>query len=211
MSLAAIRTRVLWLGLCAGLIGSTAGCTEFQTMHTNKWIDGNWLQSNSNAAPVNDMFAYWDARVRLTEDSSNGGVQRHGLAGRLFLFNDGQCVEANGKVIVKMVDLTHPEPGKEPELLGEWGFPATALKQLRRRDGLGEGYTLFLPWPNFHPAIKHVQVQVCYVPEKGSPRYSSPSALHLQTTDSQPMIRERQIVAGERSRPALPPIPTPLP
>jgi hypothetical protein len=215
MSFAKINARALWLWLC--VLAPLAGCNEFQTVNTAKWFEGTWMK-NDASAPVKEMLTVWDARIRMAEDSTHDGIQRPGLVGRLVLLNDNGFQDAHGRVIVKMEDLTHPEPGKPFEKLGEWSFPVDALKQLKRRDPLGDGYTLFLPWPNYHPAIKEVQVRVCYVPEKGTPRYSTPTRLHLQTDDSmRPVLRERQVIPTGSVQPmivpnALPtiiPVPTP--
>ena len=203
MSFASIKIRALWLSLL--LLAPLAGCTEFQTMTTSKWLDGHWLKGDSST-PVNDMLTVWDCRVKMIEDHENDGMQRPGLVGRLVLLSGSTFAEANGGVIVTVVDLTHPEPDKAPEKLGEWKFSAEALKQLRRRDPLGDGYTLFLPWPNYTPATKEVEVRLCYVPEKGARRYSTPNRLHLQNDDSmQPVFRERQVIPGQPPQPQIVP------
>src|SRR5580693_1434510 len=100
MSFAAWKTRLFWLSLVATLLGPLAGCTDFQTIGSSQWLDSRW----HDGPAVSDMFVYWDNQIVVTEDSANLGVQRPGLAGRLFLLNEGKCVEAHGQVVVRMVD-----------------------------------------------------------------------------------------------------------
>ena len=38
-----------------------------------------------------------------------------------------------------------------------------------RTDGIGQGYSLSLPWPSYRPDVAQVQLQVRYEPRKGLP------------------------------------------
>src|SRR5262249_58842934 len=92
------KSRLFRFSLCAALLAPLAGCNAFQSMSTNKWFDGNWIETSAGA-PVTDMLVYWDNRVRLTEDQANGGVQRPGLAARLYLISSEQFADAQGRIV----------------------------------------------------------------------------------------------------------------
>ena len=175
-----LHKHAIRLLLGAVLFGPLMGCSSLQTLNTSQWFDPGWIDGRTEQ-PVNHLLTMWDNRVRITEDTVNGGAPLHGMAGRLFLFNEDTSVEAQGRVVVQMLDLTHPVPGQQPNKLGEWSIPAENLKQLKRKDPIGEGYTLFLPWDTYDARVRQVQLQVCYIPEKGTPRYSSPTKVTLQS------------------------------
>ena len=186
----------IWLMLGTVLLGPLTGCSSLQSLSTSQWFDAGWIDGHSEQ-PVNHLLTMWDNRVRITEDSANGGAPLHGMAGRLFLFNEDTSVEAHGRVVVQMLDLTNPVAGQQPNKLGEWSIPAENLKQLKRKDPIGEGYTLFLPWDTYDARVRQVQLQVCYLPEKGAPRYSSPTKVTLQSeTPPGPTSQQRQAVAA---------------
>jgi hypothetical protein len=195
----ALRTRACgWLVISGLALATLTGCTAFQRTETSKWFDTSFLDNGSNRA--SQVMTIWDTQVRLTQNSANGGTPLAGMAGRLYLFNDmtGKAVEATGKVVVQMHDVTHVDQGKTPDKIAEWTFDPVSLKRLRRTDTVGEGYTLFLPWESYSPAVKSVRLQVCYVPdEKGNPYYGEPFVAKLQT-EAPPVhsLQERVVPAS---------------
>ncbi len=182
MSLAG-TTQKLFAPACAALLlASMTGCTAFQTMCSNKWLDVAWVDPGATVA-VNDVLTFWHNQIVITQDPTRNNASLPGLAGRVMLFNDasGKSLDARGKVIVKMFDV--PPRNGQPKQLGEWTFDTESLKLLKRKDRISDGYTLFLPWMEYRPDIKQVNLQVCYVPDQGAPRWG---ALALVTLNSEP-------------------------
>ena len=58
------------------------------------------------------------------------------------------------------------------------------LKRLRKKDFIGEGYTIFLPWATYKPEITRVQLKARYEPSKGSPLYASSAPFTLNIDES---------------------------
>ena len=198
--------RAGWLLLGGMLLGPLIGCTSFQSMSTNDWLNAKWLDS-SPEQPVNHMLSRWDHHVMMVEDTVNRGSVVPVLAGALYLFNDQShsCVDARGWVAVQLHDITHVASGKPAEKMAEWRFDAERLRLLKRKDPLGEGYTLVLPWYEYRPDIKEVRLQICYVPEKGTPRYSEPQNVTIQPADQPgPVMEERRFVPALQPRPFPP-------
>ncbi|MBM3997126.1 MAG: hypothetical protein FJ303_23695 [Planctomycetes bacterium] len=187
-----IIRRAYWLAVVVAILPSI-GCTTFQTLTTNKWLDGSWVDGGADHA-VNDVMTLWDNRVRITQDSVNSGRPLPGLVGRIYLFSNDRNVDAAGFLVVTMHDASKPNGEK----LAEWRFDPKSLKLLKRKDHLGDGYTLFLPWEDYRPEMRQVKLQACYVPQKGAPRYTDPSRVTLQTEEEAipPMITHGQIVPG---------------
>lgn len=186
------RYRLLYLTLAVVALSPLAGCTAFQQVGTNRWFATNWIEAADR--PVNQLATIWDGRVHMTQDSVNGGRPLPGLVGRVYLKNEGDAVEAQGAITVIVHDVSGTDKGAEPRALATWKFDAQTLKRLKRNDYLGEGYTLFLPWEEYHPAIQRVRVQVAYQPPNGLPHYDSPTTLNLQSDAPTAVIHQQKIM-----------------
>jgi hypothetical protein len=196
--------RACWLLLGGMLLSPLTGCTGFQSIASDKWLEGRWLQGDPEQ-PVNHVLTIWDGSVRVAQDTVNGGASVHGLVGRLLLLNEetGRGMDALGTVMVCMHDMTDAPAGKEPIRIAEWKFDAKSLKQLKKTDKFGDGYTLFLPWDTYRSNIKQVHLQVCYVSEKGTKHYTEPVNLTLQTGDLPRSVLQTSILPVGHSQPQL--------
>ena len=67
--------------------------------------------------------------------------------------------------------------------LEEWRIDKDTLKRLHKKDVIGEGYTIFLPWATYKPEIARIQLKVRYEPVKGAPLYAASSPLTLTADD----------------------------
>lgn len=188
--------------LAALLVSGLAGCTQFQAVCTNKWLDVAWVDPGSSQK-VHDVLSYWHNQIVVTQDPVRSLAPLPGLAGRVMLFNEetGQSLDAQGKVIVMMYDVPAAKGG-QPKQLGKWTFPAESLKRLKRKDRISDGYTLFLPWEDYRPEIKQVHLQVCYVPEKGEPHWGAVAFVTLQSEPVQVTSSQHQFVPAGTPPPA---------
>lgn len=146
----------------------------------------SFLGSECGCGPVSQVAVTWESRMQVTQDSVNGGRPLPGLAGRMYLFGPdlGFTQKGNGTVTVDLFDTSACVPGQaqaEPKHLERWQFDAVSLNKLLRKDKIGWGYTLFLPWPTYKPEITRVRLNVCYLPASGTPLYAEPASLNLGT------------------------------
>src|SRR5437870_13021486 len=82
-------------------------------------------------------------------------------------------------MVVCLCDDTAGPAGKGARALEEWQMDRQTLKRLQRRDAIGWGYTVFLPWATCKPEITRVHLKVRYVPSKGTPLYAASSPMTL--------------------------------
>jgi hypothetical protein len=111
----------------------------------------------------------WENRVHYSPDPTRGGTPGPGLAGRLYLFGEliGTPLAGDGSLEVLLSDETNgPAVQKEA-----WVIDAATFKTLLRRDRIGWGYTMFLPWTTYRSDITKARIKVCYKPAKGAPIY----------------------------------------
>jgi len=130
--------------------------------------------------PAGDVAVAWEPQVCFVPDFANGGVSRPGLVGRVYLFGpaDGYPVEADGRL---RVNLYVDDPcGGPPKLQEYWEFPPHVLKTFLRKDTVGWGYTLYLPWASYSPATTNVQLAVVYTPPNGPPLYAPVAPLTVR-------------------------------
>ncbi len=196
--------RLFCLSLGVLAVAPVSGCTAFQQLSTKNWLDASWFEGDS-AKPASQVLTRWDNRVRITENSQAAGAPLTGLAGRVYFFNEDikKAVDANGFILVQMYDMTEIRPGVPPKKLAVWQFDPHSLKRLKGEDVAGPNYTLFLPWEEYDPAVKKVQLQVSYYPLRGTPYYTNPQMLTLQPDDAPtPTIVGRQITPASHQTPA---------
>lgn len=143
----------------------------------------NWVTNHEPpAGAVSQAHTYWEPRVLTASNFMNGGRQVPGVAGRLFLFGSevGNPLKGDGTVSVDMYDATAGTPGPDTKPLVHIDFDRPSLKELCRKDTIGWGYTLFIPWETYNPAITRLQLRVRYNPEKGPPIFAPPSTVTLR-------------------------------
>jgi hypothetical protein len=126
---------------------------------------------------VCQVVVTWNPEVVFTPDPAHGGAPTPGLAGRLYLFGSeiNYPLTGDGCVVVDLYDDTPAAAGKASVPLEEWRIDKDTLKRLERRDAVGWGYTLFLPWATYRPEITQVQLRLRYEPAKGTPLYAESS------------------------------------
>jgi hypothetical protein len=172
------------VGALLGLVLS-AGCVSLGSL-----IPGG---ESVPTGPVCQIVATWHNEVVFTPDPVHGGAQTPGLAGRVYLF--GQEIKyplgGEGTIVVDLYDDTLVAAGKPPVLLEEWRFDKDTLKRLLRRDAVGWGYTLFLPWGTFKPEIRHVRLRLRYEVPGAAPIYNeSTVTFHNDTLPTPPLISQ---------------------
>lgn len=131
--------------------------------------------------PPCQVVATWTNQVIFTPDPTHNGEPTPGLAGRVYLFGQtvGRPVAGNGTLTIDLFQDAHPSAGKSPLPLEEWRIDRDTLQRLLRRDPIGWGYTLFLPWATYRPEISHVHLKVRYDPVNGTPLFASGAPLTL--------------------------------
>lgn len=126
----------------------------------------------------------WQPKVAHLPDPTHNGALIAGVVGQMFLFGPGyQPAQANGKLVIEMFDETGRAgaSGDGPRL-GGWTFDKDTLRKLITMDErFGKSYALFLPSPDYKPAISRVKLTARFEPERGYPLYAPNSTLTFDT------------------------------
>jgi len=148
------------------------------------------------------MVAYWDNHVRFTDGVvNNKSKSLPGLAGRVYLFADeATSMEAKGRLVVELYDMT----GGKSFKLAVWSFDAETLKKLKKKDLIGDGYRLFLPWEGYSAEVKEIKLQTFYQPDEGTLVDAEPAQLTLRQDDERAII---QTSATREATSYVPPAP----
>jgi hypothetical protein len=139
-------------------------------------------ESSAPTGAVCQVVTTWHNEVGYSPDPTHGGTPTPGISGRVYLF--GQKIDnpltADGKVIVDLFDAEQAKAaGNAAVPLEEWRIDNETLKKLHRRDPIGWGYTLFLPWSTYRPDLTHVLLKVRYEPTKGTPLYAEAASVTI--------------------------------
>jgi hypothetical protein len=153
----------------------------------------------SSTVPVCQIVAIWCHDVKFAPDPVRGGALAPGLAGRLYLF--GPQIDfpliGDGSLQVDLYDEGPRAQGGEPRLLEVWRIDRDTLRRLLKRDTIGWGYTLFLPWGTYKPEITRVRLKLRYDPQKGTPLFTESGSLTLQGDGgATPPVRQTMKVSG---------------
>jgi hypothetical protein len=179
----AARPLALSLALWCGL---SAGCVELNAFVT----------PDAKPAPTGlprQIVATWENRVMWTPDTMHNGQQVPGVAGRLYLFGEevgGVPMLCDGAVVVDLYDDRPITQGGQPVLLEEWRIDEKSLHRLKRKDMIGWGYTLFLPWSTLekHPDINLIHLAVRYTPTEGNPLFFTGSPMTISLGEVPPGV-----------------------
>ncbi|HLJ95942.1 MAG TPA: hypothetical protein VKU02_22395 [Gemmataceae bacterium] len=146
------------------------------------------------------VVAAWNPAVVKTPDPVHDGDETPGLVGRIYLFGaDVGCpLLGDGTLCVTLYDDTAGPAPKGTPPLEEWQFDHVTLKRLQRRDPIGWGYTVFLPWGTYRPEINRVHLKVRYTPQKGGPLFAASAPMTLG--DSEPLKKATTSVAQNYKR-----------
>jgi hypothetical protein len=144
------------------LAALTAGCVTI-----------SWDESGNGppppAAPC-QVVTFWENHVTFAPDPARGGVNAPVLLGKLYLFGPeiGFPLNGDGSLVVQLED----ESAGKPVPLEVWNFDPETLKRCQRKDAVGWGYSVCLPWGTYRPDVSKVHLRVCYLPAKGTPLYT---------------------------------------
>ncbi len=162
-----VRQGILLLVL-AGCLSS--GCVS---------IGGPLLGESSKPKEVPvQLGVCWKHEVAFAPDPIHQGTPSPGLVGRVYLFGQevGMPLEGDGGLQVELSDASV----NPPHPLEQWTLDPETLKKFQRKDMVGPGYSIFLPWSTYRPEVTHVVLKVSYQPKTGLPLYASPASILLK-------------------------------
>jgi hypothetical protein len=194
------------LALVAVMLLGSCGCVAMDSFV----LDAAMPPGPHAAAQV---IAMWCNQVATTPDPAHNGEPVRGLAGRVYLFGPNiDCpVTGDGSLVVDLYveAVDHAPPAQSSAPLEEWRFDRDTLHRLLRRDAVGWGYTLFLPWSTYRPDITHVYLKVRYDPRTGGPLYAASARITLNRDAGQPGASAdpaARIEIGKRTTPPTTPV-----
>lgn len=146
---------------------------------------------------ASQLVVTWLPRAVQGVDVVHAGRTVVGVAGRAWLFgaDAGTPLVGDGALTVELYTES-PTPGTPPQIRETWNIDHENLhKKCLKRDMVGWGYNLELPWSTYRPEITHVLMRVCYKPAKGAPVYSALQPVTL-CDDNQTVVHPPTTVPG---------------
>jgi hypothetical protein len=139
-------------------------------------------------APPCQLSAFWDTRIHFTPDPTHNGAQTPTLAGRVYLWGPQMDIPLTGDGSLSVVAYDGSAPNAPDAVpLEAWQFDPDTLHRLLKKDVVGWGYTLPLPWPDLPPTLTRVRMRVCYQASKGgAPLYSDSAPVALDNALATP-------------------------
>jgi hypothetical protein len=182
------------------------GCVTTQPL-------SSWVDEIKPHGPACQVVVTWQPEVLQAPDPVHGGAPSPCLAGRLYLF--GQEIKepqvGNGQVVVDLYDETPVLEGKPAVMLEQWRLDKDTLKRLAKKDVIGWGYSLYLPWGTYKPEIAQVRLRLRYEAPGAVPLYNESAPIILKNRVPLPAVAARMNAAGANVpvKPAVSSGPTP--
>jgi hypothetical protein len=185
--------------LLVSLVACLPGC-----LNTESWVHSG-KPAPATMPTVSAVSLVWKGLI-VTQDVVNAGQPLPGIAGRMYLLGPDLAtpVLCDGKV---RVDMYVPEDGKW-KALTFWEYHPTDLQRMVKKDVIGDGYTLFLPW--YDTTIAQAQLRVTFFPAKGNPIYAQPSIVNIRPQAPIPIHHEVRPGTTPVTRPVTTPVTTPV-
>lgn len=172
-------TRML-SGIVAGLIllSSNLACQTLPSMD----VTALWAEKPPVGKPT-EIGAIWQDGVDVQLDGQNGGQPTAGFAGRIFFTQardgqPGQTVLGNGSLQIQLFDDRPTQGPAAP--LETWTILSEHQGPLVKKDLVGWGYSVWLPWNTFSRDIRTVRMIVLYTDKDGSSLRSEPMLIKIQ-------------------------------
>jgi hypothetical protein len=179
--------------LAALLLAVASGCAN-----TGPLIP--WLGEKASP-PVTQVAVIWKNQVLTGVDPLNNGAPMAGLSCRVFLFgpDEKDYLLAQGKLVIELYATLPEQPQAPPTSMGRWEIGKEILNSAcLRKDSLGLGYTLNLPWEKYRPDIRQLQMRTRYEPEKGLPTYAESMVTLNSGPEATPKYTQRTFEPGNR-------------
>ena len=96
-----------------------------------------------------------------------------------------------GSLVVYVFDPARADGQGSTVPIEGWRIDKDTLHRLERKDFVGLGYTLFLPWSSYRPDLKSLEVRAQFEPAKGSPIYAQPTTITLNNGMPAPTVTSR--------------------
>jgi len=127
------------------------------------------------------LTAAFNNKVVYAPDPTRGGALFPGVLGRVYIFSTDEAVPIAppGELLAELWDNSPAVNGGQPLLLEAWKIDPESFAKFRKRDIVGEGYSLFLPWSTYTIDIKQVNMIVRFTGTDGRVLISPPEALAM--------------------------------
>jgi hypothetical protein len=175
-----------WLAL-AGVLALNAGCVSTQ-----------WFQKDDKKAPPPPgnpcrVATWWVPHLVQAPDTLHGGTPTPGLAGRLYLYGPdmGVPMVGIGGLLVCAYDETHVAEGAEPVQKKVWYIDPKSLHRCLKKDAIGWGYSLFLPWSEYCPAMSQVTLRILFEKPDGGRLFQDKDS-HLNLSEDNGVVTAEQ-------------------
>jgi len=151
------------------VLAALPGC-----VNSESWV---FKPQPASLSGISTITMIWSG-LAVTRDSANDGKTLPGFAGRLYLMGPDLATPLlrEGKVVV---DMSVPGPDGKFTLIERWEIDPKTMQRLARKDWVGDGYTLFLPWPAYSPDIAQAQMRAVFYPRNGGPIYGDPTTINI--------------------------------
>ena len=157
-------------------------------------LTGEGLSSSSaKLGEASKLTAAWNNKVVFAPDPTRGGEPMPSLIVRVWIFgpDEGTPIGPDGELLVALWDNSPQAKSGKPELKELWHIDRETAMKFRKPDAIGDGYTLLLPWSNYHVDVKQVNLVVRFNGADGRSVASAPEKISIDHSATLQKAQER--------------------
>lgn len=141
-----------------------------------------WAAKDDGRGEIAQVAAVWADGLVMQADPAQGGRITPGFAGRVYFFNQdmSQTRQADGTLTISLYDNTQAAAA-DPPPKEVWNLDAATLASIQKRDAVGWGYNIWLPWSTMSAKTNAVTLVVEYRDPTGRPLWSAPTTFPVRT------------------------------
>jgi hypothetical protein len=157
------------------LLACLSGCVTTDKSSWKSWKEG------PKCGQVTQLVVLWGDGVVVQADPMQGGAKVPGFACRAYLFGKDyqDPLRADGHVLFYLFeDKDGAESNSVP--LEIWDVKPEDLEGRSRKDLLGWGYDLWIPWRTYRPDLKQVHLRGRYQTKEGTDVWGDTAVIVVQ-------------------------------
>ena len=151
-----------------------AGCDTFDAYQVT-WP----VHEGPVVGEVHQILALWADGVVVQPDPQRHGTPTPGFSARVYLFGPdlAEPVATDGTLTILLYDEPMGQVGKPAVPREVWKIDAASLERVLKKDGLGWGYSLWVPWTTYAPDVRRVRLVVKHEAPNGRETWGGSMAM----------------------------------
>lgn len=149
-------------------------------------------------APKGRLVSTWDKRIVYAPDAFRGGAIIPGIVGRVYLFGADMAVPyiGDGGLLIDLWDSSPRGSDSAPKQIEHFIISPEVFKEFAKKDVIGDGYSIFFPWPTYRPDITQIYITMLYTSAAGEKYFHQSGTFAVDHTETQERVKKGMTISN---------------